>query len=242
MMGGSPPWSLEVHEQCASTNDLARALPAWHAVMAREQWAGRGRFGRAWQSGRGGLWLSAVVPAPMASAASRLVPLAAGSAVLQTLASAGAADLWLRWPNDVMTVRGKCAGILVDRFHPDRCVVGIGVNVLNRPWLGDAALAGQSTRLADLVDQCPSVEQLAEDVLRFLARAIRWLEAGRTDDLVTEIQCMWKTPSRVKVSLQGTEQEYEFLGVDALGRVLLQREGQTVQAFTPEDITLLREL
>ena len=60
---GKAGWKLFECATAASTNDLARGLPAWSAVRADTQTGGRGRFGRTFVSDRGGLWISAVLPA-----------------------------------------------------------------------------------------------------------------------------------------------------------------------------------
>jgi BirA family biotin operon repressor/biotin-[acetyl-CoA-carboxylase] ligase len=59
--------------------------------------------------------------------------MAAGLAVLDALGALGLAGARLKWPNDVVTDRGKLAGILVESRSPGpgapHFVVGIGINV-----------------------------------------------------------------------------------------------------------------
>ena len=69
-------WLLEVLPEIDTTNRVAAKLPAWHAVRADTQTAGRGRTGRVWTSDVGGLWLSAVVPCPGPRERWALLPLA----------------------------------------------------------------------------------------------------------------------------------------------------------------------
>jgi BirA family biotin operon repressor/biotin-[acetyl-CoA-carboxylase] ligase len=93
-------WTVWEYDSVTSTNLVAAELPAWSAVRAETQTAGRGRFQRKWVSDRGGLWLSAVVPTP--SPNGRILPLLAGVAVCDVLYGLGVRHLRLRWPNDVM--------------------------------------------------------------------------------------------------------------------------------------------
>ena len=235
-------WILNETDACSSTNDLARELPPWTAVMAERQTSGRGRFGRVWESGCGGLWLSAVVPAPSREPSSRLMPLAAGYSVVRALTEFGAEGLWLRWPNDVMSTHGKCAGILVDRYHSDRCVIGLGVNIFNTPWDDDFRLKHQATRLADLVETCPSIPTVAHRVLDHLRASVERLGRNEAADLMMDLQPFWKHSCRVAVTRHDEMGEYEVMGVGARGHVLLRTAGTSMAAYAPEEITLLREI
>lgn len=134
-------WSVPVLEawgSLGSTNDRARALAAGGAlpfttVLADRQTAGRGRGGRAWSSPAGlGLWMS-VVLRPGLAEERLLVPLLAGVAVGRAVESrVEGVQARLKWPNDVLLGDRKVCGILCEASE-DAMVVGIGVNVAQRP-------------------------------------------------------------------------------------------------------------
>src|SRR5690348_7055319 len=107
-------WTIHELVSVGSTNLVAASLQPWHAVRAETQTAGRGRFDRAWISDQGGLWLSAVIPAPPPDIALEGLPLLAGLALCEALAELGAGPLRLRWPNDVLVHERKLAGLLLD--------------------------------------------------------------------------------------------------------------------------------
>ena len=105
------------------------------AVVAGEQWSGRGSRGRAWVSAPGGLWLS-VLLRPDSASGLDLMSLRAGLAVSQALlAIAPHASIRLKWPNDLMLGERKVGGILCEaRWQGDVVgwvVVGLGLNVTN---------------------------------------------------------------------------------------------------------------
>jgi BirA family biotin operon repressor/biotin-[acetyl-CoA-carboxylase] ligase len=86
--------------------------PVW--LVANRQTSGRGRRGRAWLSYDGNLlatYLFATMQPPSEIA---LLGFAAGLAISETLQVMGAADVALKWPNDVMIRGAKAAGILID--------------------------------------------------------------------------------------------------------------------------------
>jgi len=224
-----------------STNLVAANLPAWHAVRAETQSAGRGRFQRQWVSDAGGLWLSAVVPVETNSPAWRVLPLAAGVAVCDALRANGAEELRLRWPNDLLVGNRKLAGMLIDQFQPGLAVVGIGINVRNQPQSYDSSLNGNVVRLADLVSPAPSVRDLAVRVLASLKSI--WLEVqdAGPEAILPRVNALWDLPRRVQLDLDGTLVSGDFAGVDAGGRLQLRTHGAT-QFFEPQDVRLLRDI
>lgn len=220
-------WRVFEYETVGSTNLVAAGLPVWSAVRADEQTHGRGRFQRSWVSNRGGLWLSAVVPLG-AGAAWRALPLLAGLAVCKALRTLGVQHFRMRWPNDLLVNDRKLAGLLVDQFRPECAVVGIGINVHNRPEVCDPGLLDQAATLGDLVDSV-ALEQLAGEVLRHLRLLVENLVQCQTlDGLLPEINQLWAGPRRVELDLEGSVERGWFNGVDHAGRLgLAGPDGKT---------------
>ncbi len=234
-------WRVCGYADVASTSAAAATLPPWSAVYARTQSAGRGRTGRTWVSNEGGLWLSAVLPTP-GDAPWALLPLAGGWAVLTALRGLGVPDVRLRWPNDLMVGRRKLAGILVDRFSSDTAVVGVGLNVTNHPDAVDSALAGEVTRLADLVPELPTMAGLIERLLAALAAEHRRLAGGGVADLCRDLNQNWRH-RRLQVSLASRPGALSghFEGVDTTGNLLLYDAAGALHALPPHEVELLRE-
>ncbi len=234
-------WKLIEFEQVDSTNLVAASLPAWHAVRAETQTAGRGRFQRSWVSDRGGLWFSAVVPSGEKQTR-ELLPLAAGLAVIEALRGLGVQNIRLRWPNDVMIGEKKLAGLLVDSFDPLRAVVGIGLNISNEPAAHDPTLKPVATRLADLLPKTPGPDEIVEVLLKSLRSVVNELHQAGMMLLCPRINSMWDHSLKVRLDLDGTEETGWFCGVDESGRLLLRDESRHVRAFESHQVKLLREL
>lgn len=238
-------WILDHEESTTSTNHLAARLPAWHAVRADTQTAGRGRTGRHWVSDAGGLWLSAVVPCPGPRENWALLPLAAGWALLGALSTLGVSDLRLRWPNDLLVGPRKLAGLLVERHTPETAVVGIGLNVFNHPETAEPALLGDTTRLADFVSLGETtLDDIAGLVLAALARAHALLLADEFPRIAADLNRAWTPPRRVALTLAGHPAPVtgHFLGIDSLGRLRLQERLGEIQTYDPTQVALLREI
>jgi BirA family biotin operon repressor/biotin-[acetyl-CoA-carboxylase] ligase len=170
---------IEVIDACASTNALLleRATGERPVLLAAElQSAGRGRRGRRWHSPRGaGLTFSISRRMPQPVSALSGLSLAAGVAVARALRGVGAAEVALKWPNDLVARGAKLGGILVETRIDDghtRVVVGIGVNCRATPGL-DERLSRKIAALEDLLDPLPArnvlVAQLAAGLLDALA-------------------------------------------------------------------------
>jgi BirA family biotin operon repressor/biotin-[acetyl-CoA-carboxylase] ligase len=128
-----------VFEKTSSTNDRAMELgnsgcktPA--VVLAEAQTAGRGRFGRVWESARNeGVWFSLVFHPQIPAHQWTRLPGAAALAAARSLEDAGAKQVGVKWPNDLQINERKVAGILVETGSHLKngpfAVIGIGINV-----------------------------------------------------------------------------------------------------------------
>lgn len=238
-----PEWKLVQLEEVGSTNDHAGKLPGWSAVTARRQTAGRGRYRRSWVSDEGGIWLSASIPTPGDPRRWGVLPLAAGWALKEALATLGVAGMHLRWPNDLMIGKRKLVGILVERFGPDTAVIGAGINFTNDPASLVPELRGLTTRLADLLTPLPTREKVISTVLAYYAVAQQLLEQGRIAELLPSINAAWHI-EKVSLTLRPDSRVITgaFLGVDAEGRLLVRCADDKKLSLLPTDVELLREI
>jgi BirA family transcriptional regulator, biotin operon repressor / biotin---[acetyl-CoA-carboxylase] ligase len=235
-------WSLYEFPVVTSTNLVARNLPAWSAVRADTQTAGRGRFQRAWVSDQGGLWLSAVVPASSEKIAQRALPLVAGLAVSRVLSELGVTKVRLRWPNDVLVGDRKLAGLLIDQFVPGLAVVGLGVNVRNRPESCDPELANRTARLADLAPTTPTLTDLAGQVLRHLRQTLLDFEREGGPALLAKVNSLWGPPRAVELDLDGKIRRGQFKGVDHEGRLRLEDKSGSMIFYEAHQVRHLAEI
>lgn len=234
-------WTLHHYPLTASTNLLAANLGPWQAVRADVQTAGRGRFQRTWVSDEGGLWLSAVLPIG-SGPEWRALPLTAGLAVCTVLNRLGVQHLRMRWPNDILVENRKVCGLLLDQFVPGLAVVGIGLNVANRPEARDASLRGQVTRLADLVPSGPSLPELQGLLLSELRSVWTRMNSSGFGGLLPEVNRLWGPPRAVELDLDGQLCQGEFKCVDERGRLILTDISGGEKRFEPHQVRHLREI
>ncbi len=233
-------WTLWEYDSVTSTNLVAAGLPAWSAVRADTQTAGRGRFQRKWVSDEGGLWLSAVVPIRRPNG--WFLPLLAGLAVCDVARGLGVENARLRWPNDVMLLERKLAGVLIDQFTPGLAVMGIGLNVNNQPACRDPALQNQAVRLADILPAPMPLEDLTTLLLGRIRPLVQAWNDGAWLPLLSRVNELWSRGRPVELDLDGDIRRGLFAGVDDAGRLLLLDDSGAAAAFNPEQVRHLNEI
>lgn len=110
--------------------------PSGTVITAETQTAGRGRNGRSWVSGSGGLFFTLLIRPRCTIRDYSLYPMAAHIAASETLGSLCGTEVRLRWPNDIYVGDRKIGGILSE-FHGEGDFVswvalGVGININNR--------------------------------------------------------------------------------------------------------------
>lgn len=234
-------WTLHECARLVSTNDFARNLAPWHAVRAGIQTGGRGRHGRRWESGPGGLWFSVVLPLEPPGRGWPAFPLAAGLAVVSTLRGLGVAGARLRWPNDVLVGKRKICGILMEKFTPDRVVVGLGLNVSNDPSTEVPELANIATSLAAELPLAPPADDLYLDLLTALREVHGRVAEEGFALLAEEVNHHWGGTREVELQMPGETVRGHFLGIDSRGDLLVDVDGRTITHSAPH-VSMLREV
>jgi BirA family transcriptional regulator, biotin operon repressor / biotin---[acetyl-CoA-carboxylase] ligase len=191
----------EHYQEIASTQDRAIALAkegaeAGTRVVADRQTRGRGRRGHSWESPDGGLYLSAVFPAP--SGPLSLLPLALGARLADSLGRRYRLTIRVKWPNDLYVVRPaapprKLAGILVDAVKDPagrtRLAVGVGVNVAVPRGRFSPALRSRVVSLDEVGVPDPSREEVESLVVESIESALRALLApSSVEGILKEIR------------------------------------------------------
>jgi len=153
--------TVEWHDRIDTTMrraaELARAgCPAGTVVAAREQTAGLGRLGRAWDSRPGGLYFTMVLRPRLDPAQLPVATLALGLGVADAIQTFAGVAVDLRWPNDVLVKDRKLAGILA-QWQEGALLAGVGLNVNQRDWPPELAPLATSLALETGVEQNPEI-------------------------------------------------------------------------------------
>lgn len=217
--------------------------PAFTALVAGHQSAGRGRLGRPWTAPPGSQAILSVLLRPGNAELDRLgtIPLAAGLAVLDAVRSVAQVSEGpeLKWPNDVLWDGKKMCGILAEAagFPEDpRVVVGLGVNVsLSREQLPVPHATSLALQGVDV-----SAEDMAVAVLEALHRRLaQWATGDRT--LMADYRAECSTIGRqVRVEAPTGQLFGTVTDVAPDGRIDLLAEDGFRHLIAAGDVTHLR--
>ncbi len=236
-------FSVEVLPSIASTNtELMRRARAGQTepilLVAEQQTAGRGRLGRAWESGQDpavGESLTFSVGLQLSPTAWDGLSLAVGVSVAENVLGREAvspqAPIQLKWPNDLWWQDRKLAGILIETAAAGSTgastppathassqryvVIGVGINIASRPAL---CLSTPPTWLQALQADASAPQALAR-VAAALLRDVLVFEAQGFAPFATRFAACDALYGRT-VSLSDGRQG-RAQGVDALGALLL---------------------
>lgn len=236
------PRKIQFYESVNSTNDIAlewlqSGAPSGAAVIADEQLRGRGRMGRTWYTPPESALVVSVILRPPDRTLHQITMLGA-LAIYDMIESLGAADLGIKWPNDVRLNKRKVSGVLPEAvWDGDQLrgvVLGMGVNV------------SIDFRTTDLAHSAISINQALGrtfdrvDLLdRLLRRIDHWSSRMGTQTLFDS----WKNRlvnigqtvivQKGDLPLRGTAE-----AVDTFGALIVRDQHGTIHRVTAGDVLL----
>ena len=231
-------------EETDSTNQEARRLamtgaptPLW--ILADRQTKGRGRRGREWLAPPGNLTATLLIrpEKPLAQCAQLSVVAALATAGM-IAHCATAAEVKLKWPNDVLAQGRKIAGILLesagnDASRPDWLAVGIGVNLAAHP----ADVEFPATSLAALGSSVPEPrEALASLAAQWAQWYELWVERGFGPVRDAWLARAAGLGTRIRARLAGGETYGMFEGLDENGALLLRETPARLRSISAGEI------
>lgn len=179
-------WEIRRYRELDSTNLEAKRLAAELAeglvVVADRQSDGRGRRGRSWESPMGNLYFSVLLkPDIRVENASMLTLVMAYSVAeyLKTLCE----DIWIKWPNDIVSDGKKICGILTEMDVCDgrigSVIIGVGINRIKACI--PESLKETATALEEISDQNPEREEMIRGILAYFQQ--NYMQFLREQDL-----------------------------------------------------------
>jgi len=234
-----------VYDSVDSTNNIAAALAndpanAGTAVLAGEQTAGRGQYGRSWQSPTGaGVWLSVLLAPPPDLRRPVLLTAWAAVAVADTARELTGKPTRIKWPNDVLLAGRKVCGILIEQTQGT--VVGIGLNVNQTVEQFAAAGLPDATSLGAASGQTFDRDVVARRLLDHLDAGYEVLLHG---DMAL-LEAAWReqldlTGEIVSIELADGTFHRGRLRVLSFAGLAIERPDGGVKRFTPEAVREVR--
>ena len=217
--------------------------------VAELQNAGRGRRGRSWTAPFGsGICMSVgwqfAEPPPTFSALS----LAVGVAVVGALRKLGAADVGLKWPNDLIWNGRKLGGILIEMRGetegPAQVVIGIGINVRMPAAIRVHLAEQQAALIADvhevMRDRTPHRSVIVGSLMSELVAMLRTFALQGFEPFRETWQSLDTFANAPVKVINGSQSTLGIArGVDVDGTLLVEVEGQ-MRKFASGEVSLRR--
>ncbi|WP_144394017.1 biotin--[acetyl-CoA-carboxylase] ligase [Pleionea sediminis] len=128
---------LHVLSSIASTNQFLISRPSCKSNVqictSEFQYSGRGRLGREWYSPfASNIYLSCKIKLSLSMSELSGLSLAVGCTLADRFQNLGAADIKVKWPNDLKLYGQKVGGVLIELAHDEQkgleAVIGVGIN------------------------------------------------------------------------------------------------------------------
>jgi BirA family transcriptional regulator, biotin operon repressor / biotin---[acetyl-CoA-carboxylase] ligase len=233
------PFSLHIFDSVTSTNQtlwnlLAQGAKPWSVVIATQQTAGRGQWGRQWISPTGGLYLSVAIAPKLEASASYQLTLASAWGIAYQLRQCGV-DVGIKWPNDLVLKSRKLGGILtetkINNGYIIKAVIGVGINWTNPvPETGINLESWQATYATKPIS---CLEILTSTVLRGIESGIECLAQEGINILLSRyLELLTNMGDKVEINnLAGT-----VVGVTSQGNLRVSLESYDTTAINSPEL------
>lgn len=232
-------WTIQRHDWVVSTNQVALELgqtgaPEGTVIVAAGQTEGRGRQGRRWESPHGhNLYVSIILrPRVLASQVS-ILTLVAGLAAVEMLVQDYNITAQVKWPNDIWINGKKVGGILSELVttdtHVDYVVLGFGLNVNACSSDFSPDVAKIATSLAEVAGKQFDLDDMLAAWCQHLAHCYQEFTVDEFGGMQSEYEAVMALKGQsVQVRCGSATHAGIIRGVDVVGRLLLEKNGQTL--------------
>ncbi|MBF2077185.1 MAG: biotin--[acetyl-CoA-carboxylase] ligase [Synechococcales cyanobacterium T60_A2020_003] len=238
--------SLYEYDVVNSTNRvlwdlLAQGHREGTTVIAARQDAGRGQWGRFWQSEPGGLYLSVALEPQCPVAEGGQLMLCTTWGIAAVLRHYGV-PVQIKWFNDLVIGRQKLGGILIEtrmaQGQISQAVVGVGIN-----WENSVPETGITLKSVVTQRNIPSITRLEEVgaiALNGILAGYSYWKIHGIDPILPAYQSLL---TRIGTPIQIHQSSGQVLGVTANGHLRVMELDQAGNAvtelqFKPGDIQL----
>ncbi len=215
-------------------------------IVARQQTAGRGRYGRVWVSPENaGLYFSIVLRPKMKMSLLPLLTLMSAIAVFDILQKLYGLKPDIKWANDVLVNNKKICGILAETIETKlglAVIVGIGINLQSENFPPE--LREIATSIEEETEQTPNLENLLQDLTNKFSNLYQILQK---DGGAAQIRQEWMQRSsyafgqEVGVVLENETVFGTTRGIEQNGALRVETKNGEVKIVHAGDVTKIRK-
>ena len=227
--------SIFIEDSTESTNDNAKNYlktqkKLFSVHLAEQQMSGRGRNNRKWVSPHGkNIYISLAWKSTLLHSQLEGLSLAIATSLISSLKEFTSSDLKIKWPNDLIINKKKISGILIETTDSEDgldIVIGIGINVhmdesegseIDQSWGNlEESPSHKLDRNKIIVNIISKMYELFKDYPNSGFK--KYHHVFETHNLLKDKLC--------KVNVDKETYEGKVLGVNDLGELLLEKNGE----------------
>jgi BirA family biotin operon repressor/biotin-[acetyl-CoA-carboxylase] ligase len=242
--------AIHYFEETDSTNERALLLatqgaPEFTLVIADRQTAGRGRFGRKWETASGTSLAFTVILHPTSEEQQRLslFSFLGAVAICQAIEAQCAIHPQVKWPNDVLLDGRKTCGILTETAWRGNAieglVLGMGINLLHGsvPSADQVMFPATSVQAhcKNEVNRIDFLRSIMDNLVRLRPDA---LSKGFLENYRARLAFIGEMV--VLTPIEGESIQGVMVGIDELGNLILKDEFGNEKTFPIGDLKLRR--
>lgn len=241
-------WDVYVFDTARSTNDMAKnamrkGSPDGIVIVADEQTAGRGKYGRSFISPKGkGLYMSILLHCDYSMETARLVTPCAACAVAEAIEELCRGEVAVKWVNDLYMGGRKICGILTEgnvdnkTGRINRLIIGIGINVYKSEELENSELNNIVTSIDDVTGKKVNRNRLCAEILNRLDEKLVNMADGRFLDNYRRREML----TGKNITVRSGNEEYcgKAVGIAGNGSLILKLEDGTIKVIDSGDAAI----
>ena len=221
---------------------MEKAIEDYTVVTTKHQTQGRGQMGTVWDSEKGkNLMFSMFKDLSMHDVEFPFyISMAISLAILKTLKELNIPDLYIKWPNDILSADKKICGILIENVIKNKLsstIIGIGVNV-NQTKLNNLPKASS---LKSITGIQYDLDEILHNIIKNVKYYSSLLEEGKYDAVKNEYEMSLfrkNKPSTFK-NAKGELFSGFIEGVNENGKLIVRLEDDIRKVFDLKEIQLL---
>ncbi len=221
-------------------------LEEFTVVVTDQQTSGRGQIDNSWESEPyKNLTISIFTPLKKVLIEHQaFLSFAVSIAIHEVLASLSIPDLWIKWPNDILSDNQKICGILIEttfsQYLIKNTIIGIGLNVNQENF---SRTLPNASSLKKIMKKDFDLEPLMNSVVERIHSKISLIEKGLFDTIRKQYHtALYKkdVPTTFIDKKTGSFFMGIIIGVNAKGYLQIQKENDSIVNYDVKEISFAK--
>jgi len=221
---------------------VKKMVEDYTVVIAKYQTRGRGQMGTVWDSEKGkNLMFSMFKDLSMHDVEFPFyICMAISLSILKTLKELNVPDLYIKWPNDILSADKKICGILIENVIKNKLnstIIGIGINVNQT----DFSALHKASSLKNITGIQYDLDEILYNIIKNTKYYSSLLQEGKYEDVKNQYEMSLfrkNKPSTFK-NANGELFSGFIEGVTKYGKLQVLLEDEIIKKFDLKEIQLL---